>query len=127
MNFRKSILAAAALGLAGAVLPAMPAMAQEQQHWDNHDGNHQGDGRDDHRGDRRDNGQDWRGGDRHDNGQHGYHHDNGQRGYRHNGRPEWGAVLGYDGRYPHYCRNHRHWRWNARRHAYVYSYRGGYC
>jgi opacity protein-like surface antigen len=102
MNFKKLILAAAALGLAGAVVPAV---AQEQQHGDNRNGGQH-------------DGQDWHGGDRHDNGQHGY---------RRNGHPEWGVVLGYDGSYPHYCRNHRHWRWNARRHAYVYSYRGGYC
>lgn len=92
---------------------------QEQSH-----GGQMNDGRGDHRG-----GQDWHS----EGGNHRDHRDHGQNDWRDHGRyrhghvhPEWGAVLGYDGRYPSYCRNHRHWRWSAHRHGYVFT-RGAYC
>jgi len=137
MNMKKLMFTVAALGLTSAVLPAVPARAQDQNqinqnphgdHGDHRDhpmnGGQMNDGRGDYRG-----GQDWRGG----GGNHRDYRDHdrndwrGHRGYRHgHDHPEWGAVLGYDGRYPSYCRNHRHWRWSARRHGYVFT-RGAYC
>lgn len=140
MNMKKLMFTVAALGLTSAGLPAVPARAQDQNqinqnphggHGDHRDhpmnGGQMNDGRGDHRG-----GQDWRGGggnhrDYRDYRDHGRNDWRGHRGYRHgHDHPEWGAVLGYDGRYPSYCRNHRHWRWSARRHGYVFT-RGAYC
>jgi len=37
-----------------------------------------------------------------------------------------GAALGNYGGHPYYCREHRHWRWNARYRRYAY-YNGGRC
>ena len=123
MSIRKLKIVLTAIGLAVA-LSASGAIAQDHGGGE-HGGGHDGGGG--HAGAQHEGGgahgraegfQGGRGGD-HD----GFGHDHGGGG----GGFLLGAILGYYGGHPYYCRNHRHWRWSNHQQRYVYYTRGGAC
>ncbi len=127
MHWHRWTITLGALSLIALAVPVTTALAQHdrQQHGGEDRGGADRGGAD--RG-----GDDRGGGDRGRRDWGGHRHGGGGRGdqgFRGGGAGgfAFGAMLGYYGGRPYYCRNHRHWRWSHRLQRYVYSTRSAYC
>ena len=131
MQFSKLTIAIAALGMVAGVVPVSSAIAQERggQHGGGGGGQHAGGG--EHGGGEHQGGGDRGGGGHQGDGRQGGGYNRGGNyghGYGYGGAGfALGAILGYYGGHPYYCRHHRHWRWSNRLQTYVYYNNGGYC